>query len=168
MLSTEVISAALSKETPVQASLSMSQELRGLIGMGTLGMDKLHAPRITSATREDNKASAKGWKVQSLNKSVDSILASAERLKAEVEHETIFWGQVLAISDNHWAVCRLPYDKHTLGVRFGFSEGRLLQMAVEMIYNSLIKHSFCGFQGSKSRRLETKRRWDNNSGSRLR
>jgi mediator of RNA polymerase II transcription subunit 17 len=126
MLSTEVISAALSKEAPVQASASMSQELRSLIGTGTLGMDKLHAPRITSAIQEENKKTAKGWKVQGLNKSVDSILAAAERLKTEVEHETIFWGQVLAISDNHWAVCRLPYDKHTLGVRFGFSEGNVL------------------------------------------
>lgn len=131
MLSTEVISAALSKETPVQASGSMSQELRNLIGTGTLGMDKLNAPRVTNTIQEENKKSAKGWKVQGLNKTVDSILAAAERLKTEVEHETIFWGQVLAISDNHWAVCRLPYDKHTLGVRFGFSEGNLAQMTVD-------------------------------------
>lgn len=124
MLCTEVISAALTKEMPVQASASMSQELRNLIGTGTLGMDKLHAARISKATREANKKSARGWQIQSLNKSVDSILAAAERLRNEVEHETIFWGQVLAINDNRWAICRLPFDRHTLGVRFGSSEGR--------------------------------------------
>lgn len=101
----------------------MSQELKGLIGTGTIGMDKLNAARISNVTREGNKKAARGWKIQSLNKSVDSVLAAAERLKAEVEHETIFWGQVLAISDNRWAICRLPYDRHTLGVRFGSSEG---------------------------------------------
>ncbi len=133
MLCTEVVSAALTKEAPVQASASISLELRNLIGTGTLGMDKLHAARISIATREANKNTAKGWKTQGLNKSVDSILAAAERLKNEVEHETIFWGQVLAISDNRWAICRLPYDKHTLGVRFGSSEGKMLPKLSEDI-----------------------------------
>lgn len=36
--------------------------------------------------------------------------------------ETKYWEQVLAISDNGWAICRLPHEKHTLGVRVGFLE----------------------------------------------
>jgi mediator of RNA polymerase II transcription subunit 17 len=54
---------------------------------------------------------------------VDSILASASRLEKEIELETRYWQQVLAVSENGWSVCRLPNEKHTLGVRFGFSEG---------------------------------------------
>jgi mediator of RNA polymerase II transcription subunit 17, fungi type len=94
--------------------------------MGTLGADKLHDPRTTDVQKQDNRQIAKGWKSQSLNKTVDSILASASRLEKEIELETRYWQQVLAISDNGWSICRLPNEKHTLGVRFGFSEGMLL------------------------------------------
>lgn len=123
MLGLEVISAALSKDNPSTASQTMSQQLKDMIGLGTIGLDKLSGPRMTPAMKQANKQTAKGWKMQSLNKSVDSILASAERLKTEVERETIYWGQILAVSDQGWAICRLPNDRHTLGVRFGFSEG---------------------------------------------
>lgn len=95
--------------------------------MGTLGADKLQAPKLTEAQKLDNKQIAKGWKNQSLNKAVDSILASATRLEKEIETETKYWEQVLAVSDNGWAVCKLPKEKHTLGVRFGFSEGKLYE-----------------------------------------
>ncbi|KAE9365329.1 hypothetical protein N431DRAFT_549561 [Stipitochalara longipes BDJ] len=122
MFALDFVSLLLSKDTPVQASLSISPFLRELVGMGTLGADKLHAPRITDAQKQDNKQIAKGWKSQSLNKTVDSILASASRLEKEIELETRYWQQVLAVSESGWAVCRLPKEKHTLGVRFGFSE----------------------------------------------
>jgi mediator of RNA polymerase II transcription subunit 17 len=96
--------------------------VKEMAGTGTLGMDKIQASRVTDAQKEDNKRVAKGWKIQSLNKTVDTILESATRLEKEMETETKYWEQVLAVSDNGWAVCRLPNEKHTLGVRFGFSE----------------------------------------------
>jgi mediator of RNA polymerase II transcription subunit 17 len=152
MLATEIISAALSKDAPVQAGVTMSQELRDLIGTGTIGMDKLNAPRTTDATKLGNRQAAKGWKIQGLNKSVDSILAAAERLKSEVERETIFWGQVLAVSDSGWAICRLPNDRHTLGVRFGFSECRIFLNFDVFPANS---SSGTTIQESKSRGIAT-------------
>ncbi len=94
------------------------------MGPKTLGADKLADPRLTEAQRTDNRQIAKGWKAQSLNSVVDSILASATRLEKEIEHETKYWEQVLAVSDSGWAVCRLPNEKHILGVRYGFSEGK--------------------------------------------
>jgi mediator of RNA polymerase II transcription subunit 17 len=102
MFALDFVSLLLSKDTPVQASLSISPFLRELVGMGTLGADKLYAPRMTDAQKQDNKQVAKGWKSQSVDKTVDSILASASRLEKEIEVET---------------------KRHTLGVRFGFSEG---------------------------------------------
>ncbi|KAH8793791.1 subunit 17 of mediator complex-domain-containing protein [Hyaloscypha sp. PMI_1271] len=122
MFALDFVSLLLSKDTPVQASLSISPYLRELVGMGTLGADKLYAPRTTDVQKQDNKQIAKGWKSQSLNKTVDSILASASRLEKEIELETRYWQQVLAVSNNGWSICRLPNEKHTLGVRFGFSE----------------------------------------------
>lgn len=123
MLALEFISLLLSKDAPVQASLSLSQDLQTMVGVKTLGADKVAASRITDAQKQDNNKVAKGWKIQNLDKTVDSILASAIRLEKEIEHETKYWEQVLAVSEKGWAVCRLPNQKHILGVRFGFSEG---------------------------------------------
>ncbi|KAF4626798.1 hypothetical protein G7Y89_g11358 [Cudoniella acicularis] len=118
----DFVSLLLSKDTPIQAGLSMTPQLKELVGTGTLGADKLHASRMTPAQKEDNRRIAKGWKVQNLNKTVDTILASATKLEKEIETETKYWEQVLAVSNNGWAVCRLPGERHTLGVRYGFSE----------------------------------------------
>jgi mediator of RNA polymerase II transcription subunit 17, fungi type len=101
----------------------MTPQLREMVGTGTLGADKIQASRVTDAQKENNKRVAKGWKIQNLNKTVDTILEAATRLEKEMETETKYWEQVLAVSNNGWAVCRLPNEKHTLGVRFGFSEG---------------------------------------------
>ncbi|PBP15363.1 RNA polymerase II mediator complex component SRB4, partial [Diplocarpon rosae] len=101
---------------------SLSPDLQQIVGTKTLGADKLATSRITDAQKQDNKNVAKGWKIQHLNQTVESILASATRLEKEIEHETKYWEQVLAVSEKGWAICRLPNQKHILGVRFGFSE----------------------------------------------
>ena len=64
-----------------------------------------------------------GWKLQSLNSTVDSLLRSATRLEQEIEQEATHWKQVLEIQEKGWSISRLPNEKHTLGVRFGFAEG---------------------------------------------
>ncbi|KAG9237639.1 subunit 17 of mediator complex-domain-containing protein [Amylocarpus encephaloides] len=121
----DFISLLLSKDTPVQATLSMSPALKEIVPLGTLGVDRLQAPRIDKAQKDDNKRIAKGWKIQNINKTVDTILDSATRLEKEIESETKYWGEVLAISEKGWAVCRIPSEKQTLGVRFGFPEASL-------------------------------------------
>ncbi|RDW66787.1 hypothetical protein BP5796_09536 [Coleophoma crateriformis] len=118
----DFVSLLLSKDTPVQASSSISPIIRDAVGMGTLGADKVQASRVSETQKQDNMRIAKGWKIQNINKSVESILASATRLEQEIESETKYWEQVLAVSEKGWAVCRLPQERHTLGVRFGFSE----------------------------------------------
>ncbi|KAJ8069461.1 hypothetical protein OCU04_003115 [Sclerotinia nivalis] len=122
MISLDFISLLLSKDAPVQASLSISPSLRELAGMGTLGADKTIDSRVTEEQKKENKKIAKGWKASNLSKTVDAILASATRLEKEIDAETKYWEQVLAVSESGWAVCRLPQEKHTLGVRFGFAE----------------------------------------------
>ncbi|CAD6443785.1 d316de0b-e674-447d-8bce-7a5d8d82e475 [Sclerotinia trifoliorum] len=122
MISLDFISLLLSKDAPVQASLSISPSLRELAGMGTLGTDKTAESRVTEEQKKENKKIAKGWKASNLSKTVDAILASATRLEKEIDAETKYWEEVLAVSESGWAVCRLPQEKHTLGVRFGFAE----------------------------------------------
>ncbi|POS87862.1 hypothetical protein EPUL_000221 [Erysiphe pulchra] len=116
------VSLSLSKDMPVQATSTVSPELQNLIGLGTLGLDKLSAPKITEHNYNENQKIVIGWQAQSLNKVVDSILASATKLEKEIRLETKYWEQILDVSNNGWAICRLASEKQTLGVRIGFSE----------------------------------------------
>ena len=122
MFMLEFISLSISKDLPVQASETMSQPLRDRVGMGTLGASKAskswHKPELA----EHNKLVARGRKTQDVNKTVDTILASAARLEKEIESETKYWSQVLALSDQGWNVCKVPRSRGVLGVKFGSSE----------------------------------------------
>ncbi|KXJ93694.1 subunit 17 of mediator complex-domain-containing protein [Microdochium bolleyi] len=122
MLALDAISLLLSKEMPVQAGTTLSSALRDAVGIGTLGASRLHDSNVTEARTKNDLAVATGWRVMGLNNMVDSVMAAAERLEKEMELEAKYWADVLAVSDSGWAVCSLPQDPHTLGVRFGFSE----------------------------------------------
>ncbi|RKF63723.1 Mediator of RNA polymerase II transcription subunit 17 [Erysiphe neolycopersici] len=116
------VSLSLSRDMPAQATSTVSPELQNLIGLGTLGFDKLSAPKITEHNHNENQKIVIGWQAQSLNKVVDSILASATRLEKEIGLETKYWEQILDVNNNGWEICRLVSEKQTLGVRIGFSE----------------------------------------------
>ncbi|CAG8978181.1 hypothetical protein HYALB_00013172 [Hymenoscyphus albidus] len=121
----DFVSLLLSKNMPNSASQTVSPALKDMVGMGVLGADKLHTPRITEDQKQENMRIAKGWKLQNLSKTVDTILNAATRLEKEIESETKYWEEVLAVSNKGWAICRIPSEKQTLGVRFGFSEASL-------------------------------------------
>lgn len=151
----DFISLLLTKDAPVGA-IEISPLLTELVGPKTLGADKVAASKVTEAQKLDDKQIAKGWKAQSLTKAIESIQASAERLEQEIERETKYWEQVLAVSNNGWAVCRLPNEKHILGVRYGFSEGMNYCLDYRL---SLIIFSFSCIQESKSSSSPAKSRW---------
>ena len=122
MTALDFVSLLLSKDQPNLSGSTLSPYLREAVGTGTLGADKIAASKVTQAQVEDDRVIAREWKARNLSKSVDSILASASRLEKEIEVETKYWGQVLAISEKGWAICRLPQERQTLGVRIGFLE----------------------------------------------
>jgi mediator of RNA polymerase II transcription subunit 17 len=124
----DAISILLSRDEKGLAATTISPGLKEIVPLKTFGASKMATSQTTEAQRLENKQIARGWKAQSLDKTVDSILASATRLEKEIEHETKYWEQVLAVSDKGWAVCRLPDQKHILGVRFGFAEGKSVNM----------------------------------------
>lgn len=94
----DFISLLLTKDAPVGA-IEISPLLTELVGPKTLGADKVAASKLTEAQKLDDKQIARGWKAQSLTKAIDSIQASAERLEQEIERETKYWEQVLAVRD---------------------------------------------------------------------
>ncbi|KAK6086058.1 RNA polymerase II mediator complex component SRB4 [Seiridium cupressi] len=122
MLSLDFVSLLLSKETPNQANVTLSPELRDRVGFGVLGASKLQDSNITPARIQDDLAVATGWRLIGTSKMVDSVLEAAERLEKEISLETKYWADILAVSDNGWTVASLPYEPHSLGVRYGFAE----------------------------------------------
>lgn len=104
----------------------MSQHLKQHVPLGSLGMEKVQVDPESETTLKDLELVSRGWKLNSLTLAADSLLNAAKRLEKEVEREGTYWDQALAISQKGWSVCRMPQEKHMLGVRFGFREGELL------------------------------------------
>lgn len=119
----EFISLLLSKHTPVQAQLTLSPHLKSIVPLGSLGAEVTQALQVSDEDQRDDEMVSIGWKMDSLGNTADSLLKSATRLEQDIELETKYWQQVLAIKEEGWSLCRLPREKHTLGVRYGFAEG---------------------------------------------
>ena len=119
----EFVSLLLSKHTPVQAQLTMSSFLKQHVPVGSLGAEVMQTPQVSDEEKRDDELISIGWKMQSLNNTADSLLMSATRLEQEMDLEAKYWEQVLAIKEEGWSLCRLPREKHTLAVRYGFAEG---------------------------------------------
>jgi len=122
LMALDFVSLLLSRDLPRQAELTMSPFLKQQVKSGTLGMDMWQNIQPDKEREKKEDLLAKGWKMQSLQQSADSLLDAASRLETNVRKETEYWHQVLSVSDRGWSVCRMPREKHNLGVRYGFSE----------------------------------------------
>ena len=91
--------------------------------VGSLGTERNQVVQSSAIKKKDDEMTVLGWKLQSLNDTADSLLSSAARLESEIEKETKYWEQVLSVKEQGWSLSRLPREKHTLGVRYGFAEG---------------------------------------------
>ncbi|KAG8530158.1 uncharacterized protein KY384_005641 [Bacidia gigantensis] len=118
----DFISLLLSQRTPGPAGLTLSPYLKQNLPLGSLGAEKVQAQDMIDAEKEQGDMLALGVRMESLNDSANSILKSATRLEREVEKETKYWEEVLKAKENGWSLLRLPREKHTLGVRYGFAE----------------------------------------------
>ena len=119
----DFISLLESRYAPRQAEITLSSFLKQNLPLGSLGTESMQAPHKSDAEKQNEQMVSLGWRMQSLNSTADSLLRSAERLKAEVEKEARYWGHLLIIKEEGWPLCRLPREKHTLGVRYGFAQG---------------------------------------------
>ncbi|KJZ72564.1 hypothetical protein HIM_08088 [Hirsutella minnesotensis 3608] len=122
MLTLDSLSLLLSKQNPTTASLTLSQQLREMVGIGTLGADRLDEPNTIEAKTRDLEQVATGWTLLEINKTRDAAEEASALLDREVEIESKYWEDVMAVKKAGWSMCRVPQERHTLGVRFGFSE----------------------------------------------
>jgi mediator of RNA polymerase II transcription subunit 17 len=124
MFALDFVSLLLSKHAPRQAETSLSPYLRQVAPLGSLNAEVVNPPPKQEAATNDTKAVSGGWRLQSFNAAASKLLDSATRLEEEVSLETRFWAEVLAVKDKGWKVCRMPRERQTLGVQYGFLEGK--------------------------------------------
>ncbi|KAL7948398.1 subunit 17 of mediator complex domain-containing protein [Trichoderma barbatum] len=122
LLTLDSMSLLLSKQNPTQAGLTLSQQLRDMVGIGTLGADRLNDSNSTPAKTKDQEAVAMGWTIMEINKTRDSAEEAAAFLEREITAESKYWEDIISVRKAGWSVCKVPQERHTLGVRFGFSE----------------------------------------------
>lgn len=124
MFALDFVSLLLSKHAPRQAETSLSPYLRQVAPLGSLNAEVINPPPKQEAATSDTKAVSGGWRLQSFNAAASKLLNSATRLEEEVSLETRFWAEVLAVKEKGWKVCRMPRERQTLGVQYGFLEGK--------------------------------------------
>lgn len=123
MFALDFVSLLLSKHAPRQAETSMSAFLKQVAPVGSLNADIVNPPQKPETAVVDTKSVSRGWRLQSFNAAANKLLKAASRLEEEVASETKYWGEVLAVKDKGWKVCRMPRERQTLGVQYGFLEG---------------------------------------------
>lgn len=122
-LTLDFLSLLISKQNPTQAGVTLSQGLRDIAGIGTMGFDKLDDPTVSPAKAKDHEDVAVGWTIMKVNKTRDAAEEACKFLQKEIAAEGRYWEEIVAVQKNGWSISRVPKERHTLGVRFGFSEG---------------------------------------------
>lgn len=116
------VSLVLSKTSRRQAETTIDQHLKQNLPLGCIEAEIVQAPERSETEINKMQMVSIGWKMLSLKATADSLLRSATRLEQEIVRETRYWEQILAVKEQGWSLCRLPREKHMLGVRFGFAE----------------------------------------------
>ena len=120
----DLVSLLLTKENPTGAGLTLRQDLRDLVGIGTLASQKHAESNVTKDTLSEYGEVTAGWNILAIDETRESAQKVAELLDNEIDKEARYWADILSVSERGWSICRLPREKHTLGVRFGFNEGK--------------------------------------------
>ncbi|KAL4932517.1 mediator of RNA polymerase II transcription subunit 17 [Aspergillus undulatus] len=118
----DFVSLLLSKHNPRQAEMSMSPFLKTAVPLGTLNAEVVNPSPKPDSTLKDINSVARGWRLQNFNSAASKLLIASSRLEAEVDSETRYWNEVLAVKEKGWKVCRLPREGQALGVQYGFLE----------------------------------------------
>lgn len=139
MFALDFVSLLLSKHAPRQSENSMSAFLKQVAPVGSLNSEVVHSPPKSESATKDVSTVSRGWRIQNFNAAANKLLNAASRLEGEIESETRYWTEVLAVKDKGWKVCRLPRERQALGVQYGFLEGKfLICMASENVAAVLI------------------------------
>ncbi|KAL9596735.1 MAG: hypothetical protein Q9179_004512 [Wetmoreana sp. 5 TL-2023] len=118
----DLVSLLLSINGPKAAETTVSPFIKAAVPFGSLGTELMHQTQQSEAEKASEDLVSLGWRMNSLARSAESLLNSASRLEGEIERETTYWKEILKVKAKGWPLCRLPRERHTLGVRLGFKE----------------------------------------------
>ncbi|KAF7559829.1 hypothetical protein G7046_g4335 [Stylonectria norvegica] len=122
LLTLDFLSHLISKQNPTQASATMTQLLRELAGIGTMGADRLDDSNVTPLKVREQEDVAMGWTLMEANKTTDAAQEASSFLQDEMAAEGRYWDEMMAVQKSGWSISKVPRERHTLGVWFGFSE----------------------------------------------
>ncbi len=117
------MSLILTSHASKVAEATVSPYVKQAVPFGSLGAEIMQATSEAKPDEMSEDLVGLGWRMRSLTRSADSLLTSATRLEQEIERESTYWRQVLAVKEAGWPICRYPGDRQALAVRFGFAEG---------------------------------------------
>ncbi|KAL8736141.1 MAG: hypothetical protein Q9181_002506 [Wetmoreana brouardii] len=118
----DLVSLLLSNNGPKAAETTVSPFIKAAVPFGSLGTELMQQTQRSEAEKASEDLVSLGWRMNALARSADSLLSSASRLENEIERETTYWKEILIVKEEGWPLCRLPRERHTLGVRLGFNE----------------------------------------------
>ncbi|KAI3544879.1 RNA polymerase II mediator complex component SRB4 [Colletotrichum filicis] len=99
LMTLDFVSLLLSKESPAQAGVTLSQQLRDWTGIGTLGIakreDNEEQKQRDAEKAKDNRDVSLGLALLDIEKTKESADKAATHLSREVEREAKYWGEVL-------------------------------------------------------------------------
>ncbi|KAF7191988.1 Mediator of RNA polymerase II transcription subunit 17 [Pseudocercospora fuligena] len=125
LLSLDMMSLLESKYAPAQAKTTMSPALSNVAPTGTLAADVWHRMQPDKAREAQDDALASKARMKYLQQSADDLLTASKRLEDNVRKETMFWDQILDVTNKGWSVSRIPTgqkgQQRLLGVHFGFA-----------------------------------------------
>ncbi|KXT05496.1 hypothetical protein AC578_3740 [Pseudocercospora eumusae] len=125
LLSLDMMSLLESKYAPAQAKTTMSPALSNAAPTGTLAADVWHRMPQDKAREAQDDALAYKARMKYLQQSADDLLTASKRLEDNVRKETMFWDQILDVTNKGWSVSRIPIgqkgQQRLLGVHFGFA-----------------------------------------------
>ncbi|CAL5871572.1 uncharacterized protein PFLUO_LOCUS5825 [Penicillium psychrofluorescens] len=122
MFALDFVSLVLSKHSPRQAETSMSAFLKQIAPLGSLNSEVVTPPPRSDSARKDVSVISRGWRIQNFNSAANKLLSAGSRLEKEIASETRYWKEVLEVKSKGWKICRLPRERQSLGVQYGFLE----------------------------------------------
>ena len=118
----DLLSFQLKKEGPPEASQTLSPFIKQNFPQGSLGLTRSKPVAKSEKQRKDDQLITLGWSVENLQKSANALSKAARSLKEEVERENRYWHGLSEVKKRGWSICRMPGQRHVVGVRFGFLE----------------------------------------------
>ncbi|KAF2167724.1 hypothetical protein M409DRAFT_53698 [Zasmidium cellare ATCC 36951] len=115
------VAMLLSKFQPRVAGSSLI-DIKDKVPFGSVSADiwdpERAMPKDAAREKQDDLV-ATNMRMRELQESADGLLAAATRLKENVRQETLFWDEVLSVSERGWRISKIP-GTHLLGVHYGF------------------------------------------------